>query len=149
MLKLTVAVLAVALASSASAAGWRKLQIDASSEAAFDQSVATFQQKLSASRRAAFERSLQDIRLQYTDADFLRQIHGLGYEEVVTLIDPTGKKEGQYRAEYYQYSGRRPIPETDPRIALRRTVPFPTGPIVSADQYVRSKSRWCTLRPSC
>jgi len=148
MLKLTVALLAVALASSASATGWRKLQIDASSEAAFDQSVATFQQKLSASRRAAFERSLQDIRLQYTDADFLRQIHGLGYEEVVTLIDPTGKKEGQYRAEYYQYSGRRPIPETDPRIALR-TVPFPTGPIVSSDQYYRSKSRWCTLRPSC
>jgi hypothetical protein len=157
MLKLTVAVLAVALASSASAAGWRKLRIDASSEAAFDQSVATFQQKLSPSRRAAFPLLLEDIwnhgsqlaeeqQRDYTRAEYLQQLHGLGYEEVVTLVDPTGKKEGQYRAEYYE-ARPRPIPETDPRNALQAVV-FPTGPIVSSE-YVGSKSRWCTLRPSC
>ena len=113
MLKFTVATLAIVLAGSASAAGWRKLQIDASSEAAFDQSVATFQQKLSPSRRAAFTALLQDIQLEgtkrareeqreYTRAEYLQQLHGLGYEEVVTLVDPTGKRAGQYRAAYYQ-----------------------------------------------
>jgi hypothetical protein len=109
MLKLTVAVLAVVLAGTASAAGWRSLRIDASSEATFSESIATFQQKLTPSRRIAFVRSLQDIWLhgtthavgEYTEADYLRQVHGLGYEEVVNLVDPTGKKEGQYRAEYY------------------------------------------------
>lgn len=158
MLKLTVAVLAFAIAGTASAAGWRKLRIDASSDTSFQESVALFQDKLSPSRRVAFAMSLEDIWLagsrlaeeqqrEYTQADHLRQLDGLGYEEVVTLTDPAGKKEGQYRAKYYE-ARLRPIPETDPRIALR-TVPFPTGPIVNGDQYVRSKSRWCTLRASC
>ena len=113
MLKVMYAVLAVALAGTASAAGWRKLQIDASSEAAFNQSVATFQKKLSPSRRAAFAGSLRDIEEEgktrataeqrdYTRAEYLEQLHGLGYEEVVTLVDPTGKRAGQYRATYYQ-----------------------------------------------
>ena len=113
MLKLTVATLAIVLAGTASAAGWRKLQIDASSETAFDQSVATFQEKLSPSRRVAFARSLQDIQDEgtkratgeqrdYTRAEHLQRLHGLGYEEVVTLVDPTGKRAGQYRAAYYQ-----------------------------------------------
>ena len=112
MLRLTVAVLAFALAGTASAAGWRKLQVDASSEAAYNQSVATFQKKLSPSRRMAFVQSLRDIELEgpnraaaeqteYTRADYLQQLHGLTYGEVVTLTDPTGKAEGRYRAEYY------------------------------------------------
>ena len=122
MLKLTVATLAIVLAGTASAAGWRKLQIDASSETAFDQSVATFQEKLSPSRRVAFARSLQDIQDEgtkratgeqrdYTRAEHLQRLHGLGYEEVVTLVDPTGKRAGQYRAAYYQ---SRPRPSYSP-----------------------------------
>jgi hypothetical protein len=106
-------VLAFALAGTASAAGWRKLQIDASSEAAFNQSVATFQKKLSPSRRAAFAGSLRDIEQEgktrataeqrdYTRAEYLEQLHGLGYREVVTVVDPTGKRAGYYRAAYYQ-----------------------------------------------
>jgi len=112
MLKVMYVLLAVALAGTASAAGWRKLQIDASSEAAFNQSVATFQKKLSPSRRAAFAGSLLDIEQEgklrataeqpYTRAEYLQQLHGLGYEEVVTLVDPTGKRAVQYRAAYYQ-----------------------------------------------
>ena len=112
MLKLTIAVLAVVLAGTASAAGWRSLRIDASSAATFSESVATFQENLTPSRRIAFVRSLQDIWIhvtklaieeqrEYTEADYLRQVHGLGYKDLVTLVDPTGKKEGQYRAEYY------------------------------------------------
>ena len=112
MLKVMYVLLAVALAGTANAAGWRKLQIDASSEAAFNQSVATFQKKLSPSRRAAFAASLLDIEQEgklrataeqpYTRAEYLEQLHGLGYEEVVTLVDPTGKRAGYYRAAYYQ-----------------------------------------------
>jgi len=123
MLKLTVAVLAFALAGTASAAGWRKLQIDASSEAAFKQSVATLQKKLSPSRRAAFAGSLRDIeqdgetraraeQRDYTRAEYLEQLHGLGYQEVVTLVDPTGKRTAQYRAAYYL---AQPSPNPRPR----------------------------------
>jgi hypothetical protein len=133
MLRLTVAVLAFALGSTASAAGWRKLQIDASSEAAFNQSVATFQTKLSPSRRAAFAGSLRDIEQEaktraaaeqrdYTRAEYLEQLHGLGYQEVVTLVDRTGKRAGYYRAAYYQsrprpsYSNQPGVPSYgDPR----------------------------------
>ena len=104
--------LAIVIASAASAAGWRDLRIDASSESSFKESVATLQDKLSPSRRHAFARTLEDIwnqgtrlaeeqQREYTDADYLRQVHGLGYEQVVKLTDPTGKSEGRYRAEYY------------------------------------------------
>lgn len=123
MLRLTLAVLAFALAGTASAAGWRKLQIDASSEATFKQSVATFQKKLSPSRRAAFAESLRDIEQEAkTRAEYLQQLHGLGYEEVVTLVDPTGKRARYYRAAYYQsrprpsYSNQPSVPSSgDPR----------------------------------
>jgi hypothetical protein len=112
MLKFMFAVLAFALAGTASAAGWRNLRIDASSEAAFNESVAAFQKKLSPSRRLAFTRSLHDIQLDgtqrataeqrdYTRADYLQQLHGLGYEEVVTLTEPTGQRAAAYRREYY------------------------------------------------
>src|SRR5688572_19397853 len=116
MLKLTVAALAVALAGSANAGGWRDLRIDASSEARYSESAAAFQEKLSPSRRIAFFRSLQDVWLEgarvageqqreYTTADYLRQLHGLEYNELMTLADPTGKAEGRYRAEYYSSRG--------------------------------------------
>src|SRR6187401_3214261 len=119
MLKVMYVLFAVALAGTVSAAGWRKLQIDASSEAAFNQSVATFQKKLSPSRRAAFAGSLRDIEQEgetrataeqrdYTRAEYLQQLHGLGYEEVVTLTDPTGKTAARYRRAYYYYQARAP-----------------------------------------
>jgi hypothetical protein len=61
-----VAVLAVALAGTANAAGWRSLRVDGSSEASFVESVAAFQHKLSPGRRHVFERALQDIWVQGT-----------------------------------------------------------------------------------
>jgi hypothetical protein len=111
MLKLTVALLAVALAGSASAAGWRSLRVDASSETAFEQSLAEFKGKLSPARRYAFGESLKDIWLrgsqvaiaeqrEYTAADYYRQIDGLGYEEIVTFVDPSGRTARRYRADY-------------------------------------------------
>ena len=121
MLKLIVAIATLVLAGTASAAGWRDLRIDASSDTTFKESVAALQEKLTPSRRLAFALSLQDIwregtqramaeQHEYTSADYLRQLDGLGYDEVVTLTDPTGMKEERYRADY-RYA--RPAPLDD------------------------------------
>jgi hypothetical protein len=101
MLKLMVAVFAAALAGTASAAAWKDLRIDGSSEDAFKQSLAAFQKELSLERQQVFAAALTDIWLQgtakaqadqsqFTPADFQRQLHGLGYEDVVTFTDPSG-----------------------------------------------------------
>jgi hypothetical protein len=112
MLKLTVAALAVALAGAASADGWRSMRVDGSSEASFAESIAAFEKKLPPARRDVFMRALQDIRAQgkkaaeadqreYTDSEYLRQIDGLRYDEVVTFTDPTGDTaEFRYRVAY-------------------------------------------------
>jgi len=116
MLKLTIAVLAVALASSASAAGWRSLRIDGSSKASFTESVEAFKEKLPMTRRYAFAWALQDIWVQglkdaeadqreYTASDFFRQVDGLGYDKVVTLLDPTGDTAETRRKEAYARLG--------------------------------------------
>jgi hypothetical protein len=102
MLKVLAAILAVALVGSASAAGWRDLRIDGSSEQAFAQSLARFKEKLSTARQQVFGLALQDIwaqgvkeaeaeQRQYTAADYHRQVDGLGYGQVVTFTDPTGE----------------------------------------------------------
>ena len=112
MLKLTVAALAIALAGTAGAAGWRSLRIDATDETAFAESLIAFERKLSPSRRYAFTLALQEIWLQgtrqanaaqrtYTTTEFLRQLDGLSYDEVVRIPDATGDAENRYRAEYY------------------------------------------------
>ena len=112
MLKLTVAVLAIALAGAASAAGWRSLRVDGTDETAFAESLLAFERKLSPSRRYALTLALQEIWVQgtrrasaeqrtYTTTEFFRQLHGLSYDEVLRIPDPSGKAEGRYRAEYY------------------------------------------------
>ena len=101
MLKLTIAVMAVALAGSASAAGWRSLRVDASSEASFSTSVAQFKAKLAPARYEVFLQALKDVweqgstnaearQSEYTTSDYLRELDGLAYDQVVTLTDPTG-----------------------------------------------------------
>jgi hypothetical protein len=101
MLKLAVAVSTLALAAVANAAGWSSLRIDASSETAFQQSLAVFQEKLPPARRQVFGQALLDIwrqgkadaeagQREYTANDYQRQLHGLSYDEVVTFTDPTG-----------------------------------------------------------
>jgi hypothetical protein len=110
MSKLIVTILALALAGTAGAAGWRSLRVDASSEAAFEQSLAEFKDKLAAPRRQVFGEALKDIwvagtkaaeaeQRDYTAADYYRQLDGLTYEEVVNFTDPTGDTaNGRYRA---------------------------------------------------
>ena len=101
MLRTTVFVLAVVFASAASAAGWRDLRVDASSEEAFTKSLEAFKEKLSSPRVSVFGEALKDIWIQganaaeaeqreYTADEFYERIDGLSYEEVITLADPTG-----------------------------------------------------------
>jgi hypothetical protein len=142
MLKVTVALLAVALASSASAAGWKSLRVDGSSEAAFAQSLAAFKDKLSPARRYVFGEALKDIWLQgtkraeaeqreYTAGDYYRQIDGLGYEAIVALLDPTGETARQRRAAYYRTDeGRQMAARVGPASGVRSVnqAAAPIGP---------------------
>jgi len=132
MLKLTVAVLALALAGTASAAGWRSLRVDGSSDDAFAQSLAAFKDKLRWERRHVFGAALKDIWVQgtkaaeaeqreYTASEYYRQLDGLSYKQVVTLTDPTGATaKMRYRTAVNQYAyAARPPP------SLARNSPWP------------------------
>jgi hypothetical protein len=111
VLRVVLALLAVSVAGSASA-GWRDLRIDASSEAAFTESVAMLQEKLSRTRAGFLTLALHDLWVTgteraesdgrvFTAEDYLRRLDGLGYEEVLALADPTGvKQRNQYRSMY-------------------------------------------------
>ena len=85
----------------AGAAGWRSLRVDGTSEASFTQSVTALQDKLSPARLYVFTLALQDLWVQgtksaegqqreYTASEYLQRLNGLGYDEIVTLADPTG-----------------------------------------------------------
>ena len=100
MLKLTVGVLAFAIAGTA-AAGWRDLRVDGSSEEAFAKSLEEFKDKLSPAHRYVFGEALKDIwvrgekqaqadQREFTDSDYYGLLHGLSYKAIVTLTDPTG-----------------------------------------------------------
>jgi len=117
MLKLTVTLLAVVLAGTASAGGWRSLRVDGSSEQSFAESVDALTEQLSPARRYVFVRALQDVWNEGTRAaeadqrdssasDYLRQLDGLGYKEVVKFTDPTGATaDSRWRAAYYGNRG--------------------------------------------
>ena len=110
MLKLAVAVLAVALAGTA-AAGWRDLRVDGSSEEAFAKSLEAFKDEPSPARRQVFGEALKDIwhegdkaaqaeQREYTNDEYYAAVDGLRYEEVVNYTDPTGvTAEKRYRVQ--------------------------------------------------
>ena len=142
MLKVTIAVLALVLASSASAAGWKKLTVDASSEQAFEKSLAEFKERLTPARRVVFGEALKDIwvkgsqdaeanQREYTAADYYRQLHGLGYEAITTLTDPTGETaKTRYRAAYASL----------PRVAPPQHQSSNQAPPIINDQHTRGSS---------
>jgi hypothetical protein len=112
MLKLAVWVLSLVLAGSASAAGWRSLHIDGTSEDSFNESVAALKEKLPRVRQHVLERSLQDIWMKgmkaaqadgrdYTIGDHLRELDGLGYKDVVEFTDPSGDTADRYWDQAY------------------------------------------------
>ena len=119
MLKLAVAVLVVALAGTAGAAGWKDLRIDGTSEATFNQSLAVFKEQLSPERQKVFTDALMDIWVQgtveakrdqreFTVNDYYKQLDGLGYEQVVTFTDPTGATAN----ERYREAKREDVADT-------------------------------------
>jgi hypothetical protein len=119
MLKLAWSLLAVALAGTASAAGWRSLRIDASSETAFEQSLAEFAKELSAPRLYAFQEALKDVwsagieaaaaeQRDYSAASYFREIDGLTYREVIELLDPSGDVAKDRRRAAVMGSSRPP-----------------------------------------
>jgi hypothetical protein len=74
--------------------------------------VETLKDKLTRSRRYAFEHVLQHIWLQetqaaaaeqreYTRDDYLRQLDGLTYDEIGRVLDPAGELAQRYRSQYY------------------------------------------------
>ena len=128
MQKLTVVVLAVAFAGTASAEGWRDLRVDGSSEEAYAQSITALKDALSPRREYVFGEALKDIwnegakaaeseQREYTADEFYRQLDGLRYEEVVTLTDPTGdtaKKRYRNAPEFYRLYRSRYVPTYNP-----------------------------------
>ena len=119
MLKLTVAVLAIALAGAASAADSPSLRVDASSHAAFKRSLVAFKDELSPEQRQVFGEALIDVwiggtqaaeteRVKYRAADYYRQIHGLSYEEVVNLTTGETAKLRQQTAELRRQAAAAP-----------------------------------------
>lgn len=107
MTKITAVLLALAVAGTANAAGWRSMHIDASSEDSFNESVIAFREKLPSVRRQVFERSLQDIWVagmkaaqadgrDYTVSEYLRELDGLKYKDVVEFTDPSGDTADRY-----------------------------------------------------
>ena len=122
MLKLTVAVLALALAGTASADPSSSLRVDASSDAAFKQSLAVFKDDLSPEQRQAFGDALKDIWIvgtqaaentggKYREADYYREIDGLTYDDVVALTTgESAKLRLQAAAAPPRAAPRRPAP---------------------------------------
>jgi hypothetical protein len=147
MLKLTVAVLAVAMAGSA-VAGWRDLRVDGSSEEAFATSLEAFKEELSPARRYVLGEALKDIwvegtklaeaeQREYTADEYYRQLHGLRYEEVVRLTDPTGDtaKERYRAASLSQRHSRPAMP------VLGGTADRGAPPIGFSGQHVRGATQ--------
>lgn len=153
MLKLLVAVLAVALAGTA-VAGWRDLRVDGSSEEAFATSLEAFKAELSPARRYVFQEALMDIWIQgaeqaeteqreYTADEYYRQLDGLRYEEIVKLTDPSGDTaKDRYRTA--SLSRSRPVMAIQGSTADRG--PPPMG---WSGQYVRGATQQDMLPRGC
>ena|SRR5687768_8322374 len=135
MLKITVALFAVALAGTASAAGWRSLRVDGSNDEAFAKSLEAFKEKMSPAREYAFGEALKDIwtqgakaaeaeQRQYTADEYYRQLDGLRYKEIVKHTDPTGdtaKERYRLAARSQSFAGKMRAPPSTPYMGRRQT----------------------------
>jgi hypothetical protein len=106
MLRLTIAVLAVALVGSASAEEWR---LDAGSHKAFKRSLEAAKVELSPENIQMLGGALKHIwdegtkaaeaeQRRYSDADYFRQLDGLSFEEVVHFTDATYEAALKYNS---------------------------------------------------
>ena len=108
MLKLSVALLAVALVGSASAEGWR---LDAGSHRAFKRSLELAKDELSPENIQMLGGALKYIwnegtkaaeadQRRYSDEDYFRQLDGLSFEEVVHFTDATYEAALKYNSDF-------------------------------------------------
>lgn len=135
MRTLTVAVLAVVLAGTANAAGWRSLRFDASSEDSFAKSVTAFQQKLSPARRYVFDMALLDIQRDPKGAEYRRRLDGLRYEDIVKLTDPSGATaEERYRTASARLASANPKKTAPPQQYSRPVERSPSPPPLPGQQ---------------
>jgi hypothetical protein len=156
VLRLTAAFIAIALTGTANAGGWRSLRLDASSEASFEKSVAAFEAELPAARYRVLLQALEDIwregtrnarasEREYTATDFLRDLDGLRYKEVVEFTDPTGlTARARYRTAFAQQSpGASNLP-APPGMPASRPAPIGWG-----GQQVRGATQGDMLPRGC
>jgi hypothetical protein len=151
MARAIVPILVLALAGCASTQEWRELQIDGSSQAAFDESLTALNAHLSEPRREMLQLAIVDIvRTEsqsaeesgedaYTHDDFRMRVDGMTYDAVIALADQSGRSI----ATIYHQGGRgrpdpwdgRPWPQTDPnRFPPDTVIPMPAGPNASWTQ---------------
>ncbi len=102
--RLLICIIFAAVASSAGASGWRDLRIDATTQSAFEKSVADFQRLLPSDRRLYFEVSLQEIwhavaeglgpeaTMDKATAAYFKRLDGLRYEQVIRVGGQEARK---------------------------------------------------------
>lgn len=102
MTKPALLLFAALLTGCASTSGWRALSIDGSTQATFEESVASLQQALPQSRRQRLNFALADIWVagtidsaldgsgEYEPEEYFAQLDGLGYRDVIDLATARG-----------------------------------------------------------
>lgn len=146
MTKVIISSIILALAGCTSMGEWRELQIDGSSEAAFDDSLSQLSNELPGSRSGMFALALVDIvrtesestaqtdesdEAPYSYEDLRSQLDGLTYEDVIALADRTGPSISSLYSRQRSASGMRsgPYAQTDPhRFPPSTVIPMPSGP---------------------
>ncbi|MGD8810761.1 MAG: hypothetical protein PVG24_14220 [Gammaproteobacteria bacterium] len=149
MAKVMFSIVVLALAGCASMGEWRELQIDGTSESAFNESLSRLNAGLPYWRSEMFALALVDIARTevqnahqardsgagaYTDENFREQLDGLTYEGVIALADRTGPSiSSLYSAGARQRNASRggsgPYAQTDPyRFPSHTVIPMPSGP---------------------
>lgn len=105
MPKLAFLIVGLALAGCASTSEWRDLRIDGTSKSTFEESAAALRQELPQGRRLYFDVVVVELwitaaakaqtegnALEVASHDFLAQIDGLAYDEIVGLTGPRANK---------------------------------------------------------
>ena len=116
MLKVALTVLAVALAGTASAAGWRSMRIDARSEADFTASVSALRDKLPQVRRHVLDLALNDLGsgaggrqpARLSGERVFSGAQGLRYKDVVTFTDASGETADRWYAQVHAHLNLHP-----------------------------------------
>jgi len=145
MLRVMVPIVVLTLSGCASLGEWRQLQLDGSSEAAFNESLSRMDDELPHTRSEKLTLALADIvrtavenseqtgeggEESYSYEDLRSQLDGLTYEGVIAVADRTGPSVSNlYTRQRNALAGRPgpgPVPQTD-TFAFPRDMAVPPG----------------------